>query len=145
MNLTAVPTPLTFFHILDLHTVYGYDTYGPKIRFSIVNELFITDNNGIYIITLGREKNIAYCGMCGARSFRNSLLFTNSNDLHFHNQDRIRNEVGQAILGSNSVEVHGQTEEMLRQQLLAMGKHPSELGSLRAIKKVLIKLFGPKW
>lgn len=145
MDLAAAPLPLSFVHILNLHTVYGSDTHGPKIRFNIINESFLTDKNGIYLITKGSKKAIVYCGTCSTRSFRNSLLFNNPKDLHFHNTDRVRSEVGRALQASHIIEVHAQTEEQLRQQLIALGASPADLGSLPAIKKVLTKLLGPEW
>ena len=138
MNLLDLDLP--FKHILDLLKVYSEDNFGPKISFLIVNENFIAKNNGIYVIVKGHEREIMYIGMCGTRSFRNSLLFNNPNDLHFHNQKNIRSLIGAAI--KEGIEVHAQTEEVLRPVLASQGVSPVKLMTLSSIKKVIIDRAG---
>ena len=141
MNL--LDSDLPFKHILDLSQVYGEDDYGPKISFRIVNENFIANNNGIYVIVQGQEREIMYCGMCGTGSFRNRLLFNNPNDLHFHNQKNIRRLIGAAIKAG--IEVHVQTEEALRQDLASQSVNPNKLKTLNSIKRVIIDRTEPPW
>ena len=141
MNL--LDSDLLFKHILDLSKVYDEDNHGPKISFRIVNENFIAANNGIYIIVQGQEREIMYCGMCGTRSFRNSLLFNKTDDLHFHNQERIRSLIGAAI--GEGIEVHAQTEEVLRRHLASQSVSPANLKTLNSIKKVIIDRTDPPW
>ena len=137
MNL--LDSDLPFKHILDLSKVYGEDGYGPKISFRIVNENFIAASNGIYFIVQGQEREIMYCGMCGTGSFRSRLLFNNTNDLHFHNQDHIRVLICKALSEGEVIEVHAQTEEVLRQTLASQSVSPDKLKTLNSIKRVIYR------
>lgn len=141
MNLLDIDLP--FKHILNLPKVYGEDNYGPKISFRVMDENFMANSNGIYLIVQGHEREIMYCGMCGIDSFRSRLLFNNPNDLHFHNQKKIRVLIGEAI--KEDIEVHAQTEEALRQALASQSVSPDMLETLNSIKRVIIDLTDPPW
>ena len=141
MNL--LNSDLPFKHILDLSKVYGEDDYGPKISFRIENENFIANNNGIYVIVQGQERAIMYCGLCGTNSFRNRLLFNSPDDLHFHNQKNIRLLIGVTI--EEGIEVHAQTEEVLRRDLASQGVSQAKLKTINTIKRVIIDRTDPPW
>lgn len=141
MNL--LDSKLPFKHILDLTEVYGEDDYGSKISFRVVNENFMANSNGIYLITLGYEREIMYCGMCGTKSFRTRLLFNNPNDLHFHNTKKIRVLIGKAL--KKGIKVYAQTEEPLRQALVSQSVSPDKPKTLNSIKRVIIDRTDPPW
>lgn len=133
-QMIKVP-PLSFETILRLHDVDGSNKDGPIVRYEVLNEPFLATLRGVYLVTQNDE--IVYCGKF-TNTFAKRWLYTRGRYVyHFK-----RNVISEAILKHKKIEVHAQTEDILRSQI---GQTGNDWISATSIEEKLIRDLRPVW
>ena len=132
--MITVP-PLSFETVLRLHEVDGNNRDGPIVRYEILNQPLLTIRRGVYLVT--QNDSIVYCGKF-TNTFAKRWLYTRGRYVyHFK-----RGIISEAILKQDTIEVHAQEENVLRQQI---GQEDNEWINISSIEEKIIRDLCPLW